>query len=120
MAANRSARIDGELQRCLSEIFLRDIKDPRMSRMANVTRVHATPDLKYAKVHVSVYDDKEKIDSTFEALKSAEPFIRSRLNGMIKLRRIPNLEFVFDDSIEYSAHIAKVLESLNIPKDEEE
>jgi len=119
MASNRAARIDGELVRCLGEIFLKDIKDPRMSRMANVTRVHATPDLKYAKVYVSVYDDAEKVEGTFEALRSAEPFIRSRVNSMVKLRRIPTFEFVHDDSIEYSAHISKVIDSLNIVKDED-
>lgn len=112
MSKNRTARIDGEMRRALSEIFLTDIKDPRMSSMAGVTRVEVTPDLKYAKVFVSVYDKPEKIESTMIALEKAEGFIRSKLNGKMKLRRIPTLTFVHDTSIEYSAKISKLIDEV--------
>lgn len=113
MAKNRSIRIEGEFKRALSEIFLSDLKDPRMSKMAGVTRVEVTQDLKYAKVYVSIYDTEEKTASTMEALKSAEGFIRAKLNDKIKLRRIPNLTFIHDTSIEYSVEITRILNEIH-------
>ena len=113
MAKNRGARIDEEFKRALGEIFLTELKDPRMSPMTGITRVEVTPDLKYAKVFVSIYDKPEKITSTMEALESAEAFLRARLNARIRLRRIPNLAFVHDTSIEYGIHISKLIDEVN-------
>lgn len=112
MSKLREARIDGEFRRALGELLLTELKDPRLSRMASVSKVSVTQDLKYAKVYVSVYDTPEKIKSTMEALESAEPFLRARLNEMIRLRRIPVMSFVYDDSIEYSAKISKLIEEV--------
>ena len=109
MSQRRTAKIDGELQRLLGEIFLTEIKDPRFSKMAGVMRVTTTQDLKYAKVYISIYDTPAKVESTMEALRSAEPFIRAKLNEKIRLRRIPNLEFVHDTSIAYSIEISKLI-----------
>ena len=106
MAKNREVRLEGEFRRALSEIFLTDLKDPRVSAMLSVMRVEITPDLKYAKVYVSIYDTPERVDSTMEALERAEGFIRAKLNDKIKVRRIPNLAFVHDTSVEYSIHIS--------------
>lgn len=113
MSKLREARIDGEFRRALGELLLTELKDPRLSRMASVSKVSVTQDLKYAKVYVSVYDTPEKIKSTMEALESAEPFLRARLNEMIRLRRIPVMSFVYDDSIEYSAKISKLIEEVS-------
>lgn len=113
MSKLREARIDGEFRRALGELLLTELKDPRLSRMASVSKVSVTQDLKYAKVYVSVYDTPEKIKSTMEALESAEPFLRARLNEMIRLRRIPVMRFVYDDSIEYSAKISKLIEEVS-------
>ncbi len=113
MSKLREARIDGEFRRALGELLLTELKDPRLSRMASVSKVSVTQDLKYAKVYVSVYDPPEKIKSTMEALESAEPFLRARLNEMIRLRRIPVMSFVYDDSIEYSAKISKLIEEVS-------
>lgn len=112
MSKLREARIDGEFRRALGELLLTEIKDPRMSRMASVSKVSVTQDLKYAKVYVSIYDTPEKVASTMEALESAEPFLRAKLNEMIRLRRIPVMTFVHDDSIEYSAKISKLIDEV--------
>ena len=112
MSKLREARIDGEFRRALGELLLTEIKDPRMSRMASVSKVSVTQDLKYAKVYVSIYDTPEKVASTMEALESAEPFLRAKLNGMIHLRRMPVMTFVHDDSIEYSAKISKLIDEV--------
>ncbi len=113
MANNRIVKIEGEFRRGLSEILLTDIKDPRMSQMVSVTRVEITPDLKYAKAHVSIFDDPSKIEDTLTALASAEGFIRAKLNEKIKLRRIPNITFVHDNSIEYSIQISKLIDEVH-------
>ena len=112
MSNIRSARINGEIKKCLNEIFVADMKDPRMSPMVNVTRVEATPDLKFAKVLVSIYDTSEAVESTMQALKSGEGFIRARLNDKIRLRRIPTLVFEHDTSIEYSARMSKLIDAV--------
>ena len=112
MAKNREVRLEGEFRRALSEIFLTDLKDPRVSAMLSVMRVEITPDLKYAKVYVSIYDTPERVDSTMEALERAEGFIRAKLNDKIKVRRIPNLAFVHDTSVEYSIHISKLIDEV--------
>lgn len=109
---NRSARLEGEFKRGLSEIFLTDINDPRMSSMVGVTRVDVTPDLKFAKVFLSIYDTPQRISDTLAALQSAESFIRSRLNSKIRIRRIPSLSFVHDTSIEYSVKMSKLIDDV--------
>ncbi len=113
MAKNRILKIDGEIKRALYGIIHNDVKDPRMSDMATVTRVSTTQDLKYAKVYVSIYDSEEKKKSSMEALKNAESFIRAKLNEKIKLRRIPLLEFIIDDSIEYGIRMSKLIDEVN-------
>ncbi len=112
MSKLREARIDGEFRRALGELLLTELKDPRMSKMASVSKVSVTQDLKYAKVYVSIYDMPEKVASTMEALESAEPFLRAKLNEMIRLRRMPVMTFVHDDSIEYSAKISKLIDEV--------
>ena len=112
MANNRIIKIQGEMKRALSEIFFTDVKDPRMSSMATVSRVQVTPDLKYAKVYVSVYDTDEKRESTIAALTNAEAFIRSKVNAKIRMRRIPNMEFILDDSIEYAVKMSKLIDDV--------
>ena len=120
MAKNREVRLEGEVRRALSEIFLTDLKDPRVSAMLSVMRVEITPDLKYAKVYVSIYDTPERVDSTMEALERAEGFIRAKLNDKIKVRRIPNLAFVHDTSVEYSIHISKLIDEVTAKDKEHE
>ena len=120
MAKNREVRLEGEFRRALSEIFLTDLKDPRVSAMLSVMRVEITPDLKYAKVYVSIYDTPERVDSTMEALERAEGFIRAKLNDKIKVRRIPNLAFVHDTSVEYSIHISKRIDEVTAKDREHE
>ncbi len=112
MSKRRAAKIDGEMQRALGEIFLSDIKDPRFSKMAGVLRVEVTQDLKYAKVYVSIYDTPAKVESTMQALESGESFIRARLNDKIRLRRIPNLSFIHDTSIAESVRISRLIDEV--------
>ena len=100
MSQRRTAKIDGELQRLLGEIFLTEIKDPRFSKMAGVMRVTTTQDLKYAKVYISALEGVETAKQAVKGLKAAQGFIRGRLGASLHLRKTPELRFVADDSIE--------------------
>ncbi len=112
MSKRRTAKIESEIKKDLGEIFLTQIKDPRFSKMASVMEVRVTEDLKYAKVYISIYDTPAHVESTMEALKSAEGFIRSMLNERIKLFRIPNLEFIRDTSIAYGIEMSRLIDEV--------
>lgn len=112
MANSRTVRIEEELKRALAEIFFSEIKDPRISEMATITKVKVTPDLKYAKVYVSIYDEEEKRSATINALTKAEGFVRAKVNERIKLRRIPVMQFILDNSIEYGIKMSKLIDEV--------
>ena len=112
MPSIRYDRINEEIKKALSEI-VREMKDPRISPMTTIMLVEATNDLKLAKVKVSVYDkDDEVRRETVASLNRAEGFIARELGRRIDIRRIPTLKFTLDDSIEYSVHIAEIIDRL--------
>ncbi len=113
MARNRMARIEEEIKRALSEIIRTEVRDDRMSAMVGITRVEVTSDLKCAKVHVSVYDTDKKRKGSIEALNHGASFIRTKLSRAVDIRRVPELKFLLDDSIEYSLKIANILNELD-------
>lgn len=81
-----------------------------MSPMTSVTRVEITQDLKYAKVYVSIMVQPQKIEEIAYRAKICGGFIRAKLNERIKIRRIPNITFIHDNSIEYSIQISKLID----------
>ncbi|MDO4571861.1 MAG: 30S ribosome-binding factor RbfA [Clostridia bacterium] len=112
MAANRKDRMNEEVKKVLSEI-IREMKDPRILALTSLTDVHVTQDLKYAKAKVSVYDEDEAARAAcVEALNHAAGFLARELGGRMRIRAVPQLTFVLDDSIAYSVHIAKILNDL--------
>lgn len=113
MANIRYDRINEEVKKTLSEI-VRDMKDPRISPMATISSAEVTNDQKLAKVKVSVYDEDDGIrNETVAALNRAAGFMRHELGQRMQLRCLPQLKFSLDTTIEYSAHIAKIIESLH-------
>ena len=102
-----------ELRRGLDAILRSEVKDPRIPEMFSITNVELTRDLKYAKVSVSamVQSEQEKKDM-LKALRSASGFIRHALGQEVILRAIPELTFVFGDSIAYSVHISSLLREI--------
>ena len=112
MANNRLGRINEEIMRELSSL-IRTLKDPRVaSAMVSITRVEATPDMRYAKVFVSVLGDKSALSDCVRGLKSAAGFLRRELSSRLNLRYTPELSFEADDSITHGAHIMELLEGL--------
>lgn len=116
MAKYRRDRINDEMRREMMEI-LRRVKDPRVQdAFVSVTAVDCTADLKYAKIYYSALRGNEK--ELAKGLKAASGFIRRELASGMNLRITPELSFVRDDSITYGAHIASILNKLDIPEDE--
>ena len=106
------SRMNGEVQREISKIIARDIKDPRINPMTSVVSVDVTPDLKYAKVFVSVLGNDEEKEKTRRGLASASSHIRSLLAKSLNLRNTPELTFLIDDSIEYGVNMSKKIDDL--------
>lgn len=109
----KNSRINEEVQKELSKIISQEIKDPRIHPMTSVVSVEVTPDLKYAKVYISVLGDEEARKNTHDGLKSAAPYIRGCLAKSINLRNTPQLTFVMDQSIEYGVTMSKLIDDVN-------
>ncbi len=119
MASNRIGRINEEIQKELSSA-LRNLKDPRVQdTMISITRVEATPDLRYAKIYVSFLQE-EKAKDALKGLKSAGGYLRRELGQALNLRYTPELVWEQDDSIDYGAKMLKLINSLEVKADDEE
>ena len=114
MANNRIGRINEEIQRELSTL-IRSVKDPRVTGMIFITAGDTTPDLKYAKIYVSMLD-KSDCTQVLKGLKSAAGWLRRELGHSLNLRYTPELTFVRDDSIDQGAHILDLLRDPNVVK----
>ena len=118
----KNTRINGEVQRVLAQVIRGEIKDPRISPLTSVVAVEVAPDLKSCKAWISVLGNEEARQATYQGLKSAEGFIKSRLAKTINLRNTPDITFVMDQSIEYGVRMSKLIdeEMAKIPEREEE
>lgn len=118
MGKYRRNRINEEMQKEMMNI-LRGVKDPRVQdAFMSVTAVDVTPDLKYAKIYYSFLNGDEKELKT--GLKAATGYIRRELARTLNLRITPELTFLRDTSITYGAHIASILNSLEISEPDPE
>lgn len=110
MAKYRAGRINEEMKKELSNIILHQLKDPRVTAMVSVTDVNVSSDLKYAKVYLSVFAvNKDEEKTSFEAIKKASGFIRTRLSRTLNLRNTPELTFIEDKTIDYGMHMDEVI-----------
>ena len=104
-----SDRIGDLIQREISDILHRQIKDPRIG-FCTVMRVDVSDDLRYAKARVSIMGSESQQKSTLAGLKSAGGFIRREIGRRISLRHTPEIVFVLDESIEHSLRIAELID----------
>lgn len=112
MANNRTPRISEEVMRALAEA-IRSVKDPRVSgSMISITHCEVTPDLRYAKVFISVLGDAEQQQDVMRGLASASGWLRREVGSRVQLRYAPELVFSLDSSITHGAHITQVLHRL--------
>ena len=111
MPSHRSGRINEDVKRELTDI-LRTVKDPRVSGMLTVVRVEVSSDLSYATARISAMEGIDRARQSVKGLTAASGYIRRQLGQRLQLRKVPELRFVADDSIEYSADIARILKDL--------
>lgn len=118
----KNTRINGEVQKVLSKLISREIKDPRINPMTSVVSVEVSPDLKTARVYISVLGDEESKEETRKGLKSAASFMRGQLAKTLNLRNTPELTFIIDNSIEYGVHMSHLIDEVNkqLPREEED
>lgn len=112
MAGFKMGRVTSDIKITLAEI-LRDVKDPRVSKMLSIVKINVTNDLSYATVYVSAIEGREKTEESVKALKGAAGYIRHELSSRIKLRKVPEIKFVVDDSIEKSSEISRIIDSFD-------
>ena len=109
---HRAERVSKEMVRILSNIILYELNDPRMSLVA-ITRAKLTPDLREAKVYVSALGEEKQKKLVMHGLNHAKGFIQKMLAERLKIRILPRIQFVLDDSIEKGMRIEKLLEKIS-------
>lgn len=108
---NRMNRINEELKREISNIINFDLNNSNITGIVSVTKVRVTPDLRYARVYVSMINSKNK-KNTLAGLKQASGYIRSMIAKKVNLRNTPELVFEFDETLEYGARIDSIINDI--------
>ena len=112
----RSERVAGQMRRDLARLIQQEIKDPEVG-FVSLSDVEVTRDLSHAKVFITVFDP-EKAQTSLQALRRAAAFLRRRLGQELRLRHVPELHFLHDDSVEKGTHIDQLIErALHADKD---
>lgn len=122
----RPGRLGEEIRRIVSDLLLREIKDPRLSGIVSISAVEVTEDGSYATIYISKLASKASEETSEDeksevlaAFKSAKGLIRREIGKQIKLRHVPDLLFKIDNSLEYGRHISKLIDDLGIEKAKE-
>lgn len=112
----RSERVAGQLRRDLARLIQQEIKDPEVG-FISLSDVEVTRDLSHAKIYITVFNP-ETAETSIKALRRAAAFLRRRLGKELRLRHVPELHFVHDDSVEKGSHIDDLIaKALNADKD---
>ena len=117
MASKRVARLNEQLQRELSELIRTQVRDPRVG-VVTVTAVEMASDLGSARVFVRIIGDEAEFKETLAGLEAAAPFLRGLLGRILHIRRIPELRFREDRSMEHARRIEQLLSEVDVPEEE--
>jgi ribosome-binding factor A len=109
--SQRTERVDELLRQEIGALLAKEVADPRIG-FSTITDVETSPDLRHAKVWVSVIGQKGDVDETIRALRAAMPFIRHELGRRLRIRRIPELHVHLDDSAERGTRVLHLLDEL--------
>ena len=107
----KTERVADMIQQELSYILQLEVRDSDI-RFVTITDVHVTNDLSFAKVYVTVLREDKK-EETLQALKEASGFLRKELAKRVNIRHIPELQFVYDESIDYGKHIEDLIDQIH-------
>jgi ribosome-binding factor A len=105
----RHGRIEAEMQRVLSELIAREVKDPRVGNVT-ITAVDVATDLSTAKVYFTPFASASSPEEVREGLTRAGGFLRGQVGRRLGLRHAPRLEFVFDESLDRAAHLTALID----------
>lgn len=120
MANFNISRLSEDIKREIS-VAMRDIKDGSVANgIVSVSHCELTNDLSYCKVYISSLDGKEKTEKAVERLTAASGFFKKRINQRIKMRKMPELIFLPDNSLDYYDHISEVIKNLPKPKEQDD
>lgn len=119
MSKIRQQRTAEQLRLVLSELFLRELSDPRLHGVT-VTQVTIDRELEHADISVSALGDEARQPDVMAALGSAEGFLRRELASRVRLRKVPHLHFHWDATLAHFQEVESILDSLDIPPAEEE
>lgn len=108
----RSDRISEMVQRKLAQIIQQEIKDPRMPAFVTISSVKVTADLAHAKVYFTVLNNEAGETATI--LNSAASFLRTALSRTLTIRTVPQLHFIYDESIEYGRKLSKLIDDVTV------
>ena len=121
MQEKRLARVNSEIKKALSKILAEDIHDPRLTGLITVMDVDTSNDLSHCKVLISIYaPTKAEIANSFNTLEHSKSYIRKLLASRVDLRITPELHFKLDDEFEVNEKMSRLIDSLNIPKGDED
>ena len=114
----RTQRLNHLFREELSDLIRTELSDPRVGEIVSITRVDVSPDLENASAFVSVLGDPETKTATMQALSHAEPFLRRHMLERLRIRRIPHLHFMLDQTIEEAAHVLDLMRQVSRDKHE--
>ena len=114
----RTDRVAEMMQRKLSQLIQQEVKDPRLPAFVTISSVKVSTDLSHAKVYFTVFNDN--IEQTAAILNSAASYLRTALARTVKLRTVPQLHFVYDESIEYGKRLSRLIDEVNFPDENNE
>ncbi|HEX2396834.1 MAG TPA: 30S ribosome-binding factor RbfA [Solirubrobacteraceae bacterium] len=109
MGSDRLRRVDEAVRQVLSDAVTGDLKDPRVG-FVTVTAVRTTPDLRHARVFVSVLGEASEREATLDGLRSAHGFLQRRVAAELRLKHTPTLSFEYDDSVERGMRISQLID----------
>ena len=118
MEGKRSEKVADLIQREISEMLLRTLKDPRIG-FVTITRVTVSDDCRMAKVYFSVMGTLADRERSMEGLNHAKGYVRKELGRRIRLRYAPEVVFQFDPSIEYGIHLEEMIHELHEARESE-
>jgi ribosome-binding factor A len=111
--SHRIERVNTLMQREISELIQRELRDPRLDEFVSVTEVSVSSDLRYARVYISSVGGQQKEQQILGALSSAAGFLRSELAKKVRLRRMPELHFQWDNSIEHGDRVLRLIDEVS-------
>ncbi len=114
--SRRTERLNKVIKQEISRLLEREVNDPRLSNSISITEVSVSPDLKYAKVFVSILGNETDKTEMLAGFNAASGFLRKKLTSHLKLRCVPQLSFHYDNSIEQGARLLKLIEQASNTK----